>query len=125
MKTTLQGLRTVLRENVCEIVFIRRRPKPGKPPMRRMLCTLDDRILNSENGRLALNYKPAGGPMPYNTDAKNLLPVWDIFMQDYRCINMIACDLIQVIPANKTFWTFFNEKLAGLSAPQKVSFMNS
>jgi hypothetical protein len=38
---------------------------------------------------------------------------------------MSACDLIQVIPANKTFWKFFNEKLAGLSAAQKISFMNT
>lgn len=61
----------------------------------------------------------------FDPTVKNLVITWDIFMQDYRCINMVACDLIQVIPANKTFWTYFNEKLAGLSAPQKMAFMNS
>jgi len=124
MKTTLQGLRTVLRENVCEIVFIRRRPKPGKPPMRRMLCTLDDRILNSENGRLALNYKPAGGPMPYNTDAKNLLPVWDIFMQDWRMVSMDNCDIVTTIK-EQDFWKYFNDTLLKMSPEQKIGYMDS
>lgn len=124
MKTTLQGLRTVLRENVCEIVFIRRRPKPGKPPMRRMLCTLDDRILNSENGRLALNYKPVGGPMPYNTDAKNLLPVWDIFMQDWRMVSMDNCDIVTTIK-EQDFWKYFNDTLLKMSPEQKIGYMDS
>lgn len=124
MKTTLQGLRTILRENVCEIVFIRRRPKPGKPPMRRMLCTLDDRILNSENGRLALNYKPAGGPMPYNTDAKNLLPVWDIFMQDWRMVSMDNCDIVTTIK-EQDFWKYFNDTLLKMSPEQKIGYMDS
>jgi hypothetical protein len=82
-------------------------------------------LLNSPEGRLALNYKRALRVPKFDPTAKDLIITWDIFMQDYRCINMIACDLIQVIPANKTFWTYFNEKLARLSASQKVSLMNS
>ena len=61
----------------------------------------------------------------FDPSTKDLIITWDIFMQDYRCINMVACDLIQVIPANKSFWNFFNEKLALLSASQKITFMNS
>ena len=45
-------------------------------------------------------------------------------MQDYRCVNASACDLIQVIPANKEFWKFFNEKLAGMPTTEKINFMN-
>jgi len=125
MKASLPTLKSLLLNNVVEIKFNRRRPKAGAGLTRRMLCTNSLTLLNSPEGRLALNYKRAINMPKFDPNAKDLIITWDIFMQDYRCINMIACDLIQVIPANKTFWTFFNEKLAGLSAPQKVSFMNS
>jgi hypothetical protein len=61
----------------------------------------------------------------FDPNAKNLVITWDIFMQDYRCINMAACDLIQVIPENKEFCKFFNEKLVGMNPMQKITFMNS
>ena len=125
MKASLPTLKSLLLNNVVEIKFNRRRPKPGSPLTRRMLCTNSLNLLNSPEGRLALNYKRAIRMPKFDPTTKDLIITWDIFMQDYRCVNMVACDLIQVIPANKTFWTFFNEKLAGLSAPQKVSFMNS
>jgi len=79
----------------------------------------------SPEGRIALNYRRAINRPKFNTEVKNVLITWDIFMQDYRCINMSACDLINVIPANKTFWKFFNEKLALMDASQKMRFMNS
>ena len=125
MKASLPTLKSLLLNNVVEIKFNRRRPKAGSALTRRMLCTNSLSLLGSPEGRLALNYKRAINMPKFNPNAKDLIITWDIFMQDYRCINMVACDLIQVIPANKTFWTFFNEKLAGLSAPQKISFMNS
>lgn len=125
MKASLPTLRSLLLNNVVEIKFNRRRLKPGAPPTRRMLCTNSLSLLNSPEGRLALNYKRAIRYPKFDPTAKDLIITWDIFMQDYRCVNMVACDLIQVIPANKTFWTYFNDKLAGLSAPQKINFMNS
>lgn len=125
MKTSLPVLRSLLLNNVAEIKFFRKRLKPGAPPTRRMLCTNSLQLLNSVEGRLALNYKRAINMPKFNPTQKNVIITWDIFMQDYRCINMTACDLIQVIPANKQFWDFFNQKLAGLSAPQKINFMNS
>jgi len=124
MKTTLPNLKNLLSQNVCEIVFARRRPKPDKPPVRRMLCTLDDNILNSTNGRLSLNYKPPGGAMPYNPETKNLLLVWDIFMQDWRMVNMDACDLVNTIPENE-FWNYFNNTLLKMSPQQKMTYMDS
>jgi hypothetical protein len=90
-----------------------------------MLCTNSLSLLNSTEGRLALNYRRAINMPKFDPNTKNLVITWDIFMQNYRCINMAACDLIQVIPANQEFWKFFNEKLAGMSAPQKINFMNS
>jgi hypothetical protein len=89
-----------------------------------MLCTNSLNLLNSVEGRLALNYKRAINMPKFDPTQKNLVITWDIIMQDYRCINANACDLIQVIPANKEFWKFFNEKLAGMSAPEKINFMN-
>lgn len=125
MKVSLPTLKNLLLSNVAEIKFIRKRPKAGAPSTRRMLCTNSLSLLMSPEGRLALNYRRAINNPRYNPNAKNLLITWDIFMQDYRCINMSACDLINVIPANKTFWGFFNKRLALLSTDQKVRFMNS
>lgn len=125
MKASLPTLKSLLLNNVVEIKFNRRRLKPGSPLTRRMLCTNSLTLLNSPEGRLALNYKRAIHTPKFDPNSKDLIITWDILMQDYRCINMIACDLIQVIPANKTFWKFFNERLAVLSASQKVSLMNS
>jgi hypothetical protein len=89
-----------------------------------MLCTLDDRILNSTNGRLSLNYRPTSGILPYNAEAKNLLPVWDIFMQNWRMVNMDQCDLINTIQEDQ-FWNYFNNTLLKMSAEQKMVFMDS
>lgn len=125
MKASLPTLKSLLLNNVAEIKFNRRRLKPGSSLTRRMLCTNSLALLNSPEGRLALNYKRAIHMPKFDPSTKDLIITWDIFMQDYRCINMVACDLIQVIPANKSFWNFFNEKLALLSASQKITFMNS
>jgi len=124
MKTTLSGLKTLLAENVCEVVFSRRRPRPNRPLTRRMLCTLDANILNSVNGRLSLNYRPPAGPAPYNPESKNLLLVWDIFMQDWRNVNMDDCDVVQTIP-EANFWQYFNETLLPMSPQQKLSYMDT
>lgn len=125
MKTSQATLKNLLLNNVAEIKFLRRRAKPGSALTRRMLCTNSLSLLNSTEGRLALNYKRAVNMPKFNPNTKNLVITWDIFMQDYRCINMAACDLLQVIPANKEFWMFFNQKLAGMNAVQKINFMNS
>ena len=125
MKVLLQTLKKVLLSNVAEIKFRRRRPKAGSPSTRRMLCTNSLSLLSSPEGRIALNYRRAINLPKFNPEAKDLLITWDVFMQDYRCINMAACYLINAIPANKTFWKYFNEKLSLLSANDKIRFMNS
>lgn len=124
MKTTLDSLRSLLRENVCEIVFVRRRFRQNRPPVRRMLCTLDMELLNSTNGRLSLNYRPSSNVLPYNANAKNLLPVWDIFMQDWRMVNMDDCNLITTIKKEE-FWNYFNNTLLPMSPQQKLQYMDS
>ena len=125
MKVSLATLKNLLLSNVVEIKFVRRRPKPGHPLTRRMLCTNNLALLNSPEGRLALNYRRAIYSPKYSPTGKNLIVTWDIFMQDYRCINMVACNLLNVVPAGKPFWEFFNKKLAGMSAMQKVKFQDT
>ena len=124
MKVSLPTLKNLLLSNVAEIKFFRRRPKAGAPPTRRMLCTNSLALLNSVEGRLALNYRRAINMPRFDPTQKDLIITWDIIMQDYRCVNASACDLIQVIPANKEFWKFFNEKLAGMPTTEKINFMN-
>ena len=124
MKTTLQNLQTLLKENVAEVVFTRRRPRPNRSPVRRMLCTLDDTILNSENGRLALNFKTTTGIMPYETISKNLLPVWDILMQDWRMISFDNCDIVNLIK-REDFWNYYNNTLLRMSAGDKMRYMEA
>jgi hypothetical protein len=125
MKVSLPTLKNLLLNNVAEIKFSRRRIKFGASTTRRMMCTNSLQLLNSTEGRLALNYRRAITSPHFDPNTKNLLITWDIFMQDYRCVNMAACELVQVIPANQQFWKFFNEKLALLSPQQKINFMNS
>jgi len=124
MRVSLASLKPILQNNVAEIKFMRRNLKAGSPPYRRMLCTGCLKLLNSPRGRIALNFRPAYNQPSYNPFQKNLLITWDIFMQDYRMINMDACEMVNMIPANN-FWKFFNEKLALMSPQQKIIFMNS
>jgi hypothetical protein len=92
--------------------------------MRRMLCTLDTNILTSTNGRISLNYRPPANGLPYNAEAMGLLPVWDIFMQDWRMVSMDYCDLVNTIK-EEDFWKYFNEKLMPMSQSEKINFMGT
>jgi hypothetical protein len=79
-------------------------------------------LLTSNDGKISLNFKAGSGPLPYNSMAKNLLCVWDIFMQDWRMINMDDCYIDNEIP-NTQFWDYFNEKLRPMSADEKAQYM--
>lgn len=125
MLVSTTSLRPILQNAACEIKFARRRPVPGKSIFRRMLCTNSNTILNSIDGRITLNYKPSTKAPKYDPNAKNLIIVWDLLMQDYRCINCDNCDLITTIPAGEAFWTYFKENIMTLSIQQKIQFMDS
>tara|TARA_R110002012_G_scaffold321637_1_gene550268 strand:+ start:2528 stop:2905 length:378 start_codon:yes stop_codon:yes gene_type:complete len=120
----LQSLQSLLQNNVCEIIFEKRRPKPGDSSQRRMLCTLDENILKSVDGRLTLNYKPPSGPPKYNPGSKNLLPVWDIMMQGWRMVNMDNCEVVETIPEGN-FFDYFNESIYPMSADEKRKYMGT
>jgi hypothetical protein len=125
MKIALPTLRRLLEQNVLEIKFTRRRPKPNAPPWRRMLCTTCPTILNTPEGREALHYTPTKQPPKYNPTSRNLVIAWDVFMQGYRTINADSCELISQIPANEEFWKYFSETLYKMSPEQKMTFMSS
>lgn len=125
MKVQRQTLDNILLSNVCEIRFLRKIPVAGKALTRRMWCTKSYDLLTSTNGKVSLNYRAPTKPKKVNESADNILVVWDVFMQDYRAISMLECELIQQIPADETFWQFFNDNLYIMTADQKAAFMNS
>jgi hypothetical protein len=121
----LSNLKSMLLAKVCEVKFARRNPKPGRPASRRMLCTNNVQLLNSVEGRTVLNYRPPRQAPEYNPNQENLIITWDILMQDFRTINCDTVDLITTLEADETFWVYINEKIAPMSAPEKMAFMNT
>lgn len=121
------SLISVLGNSVVELKFNRRRPKVGVPPHRRMLCTLDYNILNSENGLKILNYKQPAGSVNYNFTDKGLVSVWDILKQDWRMVNIESCRIISTIPTSPAdiFWEYFYNNIQQMSAGQKAAFINT
>lgn len=123
MKVGLAQLKRLLDTHVCEVKFIRRRPITGTVSTRRMLCTNCLPILHSPQGRTTLNFRPATRAPKYNPAALGLIITWDIFMQDYRQINMQACDLVHQVPQVE-WWDYFRKELMRLSTAQKMEFMD-
>jgi len=121
----LSNLKTMLLSKVCEVKFARRNPKPGRPASRRMLCTNNVQLLNSVEGRTVLNYQPPRQAPAYNPNQENLIITWDILMQGFRTINCDTVDLISTLDADDTFWSYLNEKIAPMSAGEKMAFMNT
>ena len=129
MRLGLSALTTLLLNSVVELRFRRRVEKAGYGDYRRMLCTKDTVLLQSPLGRNILNYDPpAGVGLDYNPTSKNLIVVWDIFIQAWRMVNCNDVDVISVIktqPDPIEFWKYFNEKLSPLPASEKAKFINT
>lgn len=124
MAVSLQGLAKICSTNIVELKFTRRN-KMRIPPNRRMLCTLDPLLLNSEAGKKILNFRVPTNPPRYNAASKGLLTVWDIFMQDYRNIPVESIEIISAIPTRPmaSFLKFFNQKLSKMTSMEKLAFM--
>ena len=116
MITSLANLKAILLDKVCEVKFVRRNPKPGRPTTQ---------LLNSVEGRTVLNYDPPRQAPSYNPNQENLIVVWDILMQGYRTINCDSVDLISTLESDETFWAYLNEKISPMSASEKMGFMNT
>ena len=127
MKVGADTLRVLLENNVVEIKFKRRRPKPDGAPTRRMLCTNSSIILKNEPGRKTLNYKPTRGAPKYSPASKNIIIAWDLFKQDYRAISMDNCELISQMPVSgdgSDFWEYFNNSIHPMTPGEKEAFFN-
>jgi hypothetical protein len=127
MRLGRAALAQLLMTNVVELRFRRRIEKAGFGDYRRMLCTNDKGLLMSQLGRNILNFEPATQLPKFNPAQKNLVITWDIFMQNYRCINCNDVETIAVIqtsPDPKAWWQYFNESILPIPANQKAAFMN-
>jgi hypothetical protein len=127
MRLGRAALAQLLMTNVVELRFRRRIEKAGFGDYRRMLCTNDRGLLMSTLGRNILNFEPATQPPKFNPAQKNLIITWDIFLQNYRCINCNDVETIAVIqtsPDPKQWWQYFNESILPMPAQQKATFMN-
>lgn len=116
---------SLVRSNVLDIRFTRRRPRASRPATRRMLCTLSSTILMSVNGRTVLNYLPPGNNLPYTTSDKGLSLVWDIMMQNFRMVSTESVSIIEKYNTDDTFWEYFNKNILPMDSAGKIAFMNS
>lgn len=124
---TVGTLKQACLNAVVELKFVRRN-KLRIPSTRRMLCTLDGKILNSDLGKEILNFKPARFSPPYNAESKGLVVVWDIIMQDWRAIPADSCVIVSLIKTQprqeKNFWDYYDKVLSKMNANQKKAFMD-
>lgn len=122
------GLQILLNTHAVELRFKRRIQLAGFNSYRRMFCTNDQRLLQSEPGKRVLNYEPpTGRGLKYSPAAKNLVVTWDIFMQAWRMINCNDVDVISVIKTTPPddFWKYFYNQLNDMSSVHKARFQNT
>lgn len=103
--------------------FHRRRPKPEFNAYRRMVASTCYDILMSNEGRMTLNYRPTNGQPAYNPYEYNLIPVWDLLVQDYRMIPVDEVEIDYFVEAEH-FWQIFKYTLAPMTGEQKTNWMN-
>jgi hypothetical protein len=124
---TVGNLKQACLSAVVELKFVRRN-KMRIPSTRRMLCTLDGKLLNSDLGKEILNFKSPRFSPPYNAESKGLVVVWDIIMQDWRAIPADSCVVVTMIKTQprqeKNFWEYYNKVLSKMNANQKKTFMD-
>ena len=136
-------LSTLLQNNVCEVVFVRRRPErapvPPRTEIRRMLCTMSYPLLTSYNAEVSLKFRLPKTGRRVDEAKHDLVCAWDIMMCDYRNISISTlespftgkgsstptCYLRQTIPADDTFWKYYNDVLLKMTPEQKLNFMDS
>ena len=125
MQVSRLQLEDLLKTNICDIRFMRRRPtRDGRPETRRMVCTKSFNLLQSVDGRVKLNYRPPRYMSTADPVKHNLVIVWDLIMQDYRNVSMESCEVLQEIPESD-FWPYFNEVLYPMTPADKIAHMSS
>ena len=118
---------SVLSKNVSEVSFMRRHAKAGATPIRRMLCTRDWQMLSTPEAKLALNFRAPTQNTSANIARKNLIVVWDIFVQDWRNIPLETLSIHTSIPTEPavSWWEVFNNSIFPMTQQAKVDFMQN
>jgi hypothetical protein len=117
-------------KNVVELVFNPRgNLNKYKGVTRRMLCTLNPILLNSEFGKITLKFKPPTQSPPYNAKAKGLVTVWDIFRQDWRNVPVKAAYIMPppyTMPAEpvQDFIDYFDKAIKPMTLAQRMQYIN-
>jgi hypothetical protein len=126
----LSGLYQIAQTHVVEVVFTRR-DKNRLPRTRRMLLTLDRKLLNSSEGLKLLHFKKPSLPRAYEPRPKNLEFFWDIIMQDWRAVpgesvNIVRTPMLplKTYPDSTKFWQYYNLVLSKMTPAEKASFMD-
>ena len=125
LQMSVTELDNLLLANVVDLRFVRKVPVKNKPPVRRMICTKNSALLNSNNGLISLGYRAPVYVPKYNPAAEGLVIAWDILMQDFRNIWAETVTVIRIIPPNDDFWKYFNTELYIMKPAQKLQFMSS
>ena len=123
------GLKEVLQDSVVEVAFVRRIPKLGYTPSRRMLCTNSRMLLDNIESKIALRFRAPMGSLPYNADAKGLITVWDLCWCGFRHISVESHDVISIMPVRNEdeilqFWTYFDQFLSKLDPQARANYGN-
>lgn len=124
MAVSWGNLFKICSSNLVELKFVRRNKK-NPIPTRRMLCTLDSRLLRSTFGKNILNFKVPKFKPPYNAKSKNLLTVWDILLQDWRNIPCDSIEVVSVVPTVplKNFLVYFDKHIKPMTTAEKEQFL--
>jgi hypothetical protein len=124
MSISVGGLRSLCDTKVVELKF-KRRTKGVVPPTRRMFCTTNYALLNSVFGREILKFKKPKHPPHFSPNARGLVTVWDILMQDWRNVPVETCDVISAVPLYplKDFLVYFDKSIRPMTDQEKEKFM--
>jgi hypothetical protein len=125
MAISVEGLYSLCSKNIVEIKFVRRN-KFVSPSTRRMLATIDQKLLKSTFGINTLNYKKPKYPPPYNAKAKGLCTLWDILMQDWRNVPTESIEVVSIVSTTpmKDFLDWFENVIKPMSPASKINFMS-
>ena len=123
----LQGL---FASHIVELVAVRRHYKPGKGQIRAFFATNSRVLLNGIAGKTAFGFQQPTNPPPYNAKAHNLFITYDLFMQNWRSINLNNYAIREVLPLKtkediQNFWGYFAYILKPMTAQEKTTFMDN
>jgi hypothetical protein len=128
---SVDGFFLLCNQCVVELVFFPRGDLGKyKGTTRRMLCTLNKKLLNSDFGKRTLNFKPPLQSPPYNAKSKGLVTVWDIFRQDWRNVPVKAANVMPPPFTMKAepiedFMDYFDKVIKPMTREQRRQYIDT